>query len=80
MLPLGDVIRKHKVELHIYADETQLYVSVSPDDLSPMDSLINYLLDINTCMSQNFLQLNKDKTEVIIFGAKAYREQIFVHL
>ena len=31
-------------------------------------------------MSQNILQPNEDKTEVIIFGAKAQREQISVHL
>ena len=80
MLPLGDVIRKCNVESHSYADDTQLHVSVSPDDLSPLESLINCLLVINTWMSQNFLQLNEDRTDVIIFWAKAQRDQIFVQL
>ena len=52
----------------------------SPDYLSPLDNLISCLTDINTWMSQNVLQLNKEKTEVTIFGAKAQREQVSVHL
>ena len=31
-------------------------------------------------MNQNFLQLNSDKTEVIIIGAKAKRQEIAAHL
>ena len=31
-------------------------------------------------MSQNFLQLNQDKTEVLVIGEKAEREKLSAHL
>lgn len=43
MLPLGQVIRRHGIHFHSYADNTQLYIAVSPDDLSPVDTLFNFL-------------------------------------
>lgn len=76
MLPLGCVIRRHSISFHSYADDTQLYVSLSPDDTSQLDSLFNCLLDLTAWMSQNFLQLNQDKTEVLIIGSKAQREKL----
>ena len=30
LLPLGKLIRKHGLELHIYADDTQLYLAIEP--------------------------------------------------
>uniref|UniRef100_A0A3Q1FPB8 Reverse transcriptase domain-containing protein n=1 Tax=Acanthochromis polyacanthus TaxID=80966 RepID=A0A3Q1FPB8_9TELE len=62
MLPLGDVIRGHDINFHSYADDTQLYVAVSPDDTRPVDTLLNCISDIKLWMAGNFLQLNQDKT------------------
>ncbi len=80
MLPLSHVIRKHNLNYHNYADDSQLYISLHPDDLSPISSLTQCIKDINQWMSDNFLQLNKDKTEILLFGAQAHRQKNAAHL
>ena len=71
MLPLAQVIQKHKINYHNYADDSQLYISLSAADLDPIRSRTQCIDDNNLWMSENFLQLNKDKAEILIFGAKA---------
>ena len=75
MLPLGDVI-----SFHNYADDTQLYIAVSPDDTGPLDALFNCILDIKSWMAANFLQLNQDKTEVLVIGPERQREKLLTKL
>jgi len=43
---------------------------LSPNDYSPIDSLCQCIDEVNSWMCQNFLQLNRDKIEVIAFGSK----------
>ena len=80
MLPLGGVIRRHGVTFHSYADDTQLYISMSPDDTRPMDALFNCILDIKSWKAENFLQLNQGKTEVLVLGPEAQREKLLPKL
>ena len=36
----------HGINFHIHADDTRLYISMSPDDSGPRDALLNCILDI----------------------------------
>ena len=76
MLPLGQIIKNTQVSYHSYADDTQLYLALSPTDKESLGSLCDCLDQINSWLSQNFLQLNKEKTEVILFGRKDGKDKM----
>ncbi len=68
MLPLSRIMRKNQIANHSYSDDTQIYLALSPNDYSPIDSLCQCIDEIISWICQNFLQLNNEKTEVIEFG------------
>ena len=80
ILPLGELIADHGVNFHFYADDTQLYLSVAPDDPRALDPLLACVTSIKCWMSENFLKLNEDKTEVLIIGSSEQRESIISRL
>ncbi len=69
MLPLGNIIRKYGISFHCYADDTQLYISTRPDETSKLSKLTDC---DERCkrMTNNFLLLNSDKTEVLLTGLR----------
>lgn len=80
MLPLGNIIKKHNLNFHSYADDTQLYLSMKSGDSNQVVRLQECLTDIKTWMTHNFLLLNSDKTEVMVLGPKHLREALCEHL
>ena len=57
------------MQIHLYADDTQLYLPFQPDQSKEAMKRLNACVeDIRQWMENNFLKLNDTKTEFIIFG------------
>ena len=70
--PLGQICRKHGIHYHLYADDSQLYMSLKPSKPGSKEMCLHQLegciSDIRLWIANNILKLNDKKTEVIIFG------------
>jgi hypothetical protein len=67
--PIHDIAAAHGLQIHMYADDTQIYIEF---DLNPFSAsqakckLEACVDDIRAWMRQNKLQLNEDKTELVV--------------
>ena len=68
--PLGDIIRKHGIDFHLCADDTQLYTAFSfkkDVELSvAIDRIERCLVDIFNWMAVNNLKFNTNKTLLVV--------------
>ena len=68
---LEDVAAKYSVNIHGYADDTQLYLHGRRDDMTSTDRrLENCITDVGQWMSANRLKLNTKKTELLWAGSR----------
>ena len=69
LVPLGDIARSHGVTFHAYADDCQLYIAFSRENVSMTKYKMETLLaEIKQWMSTNMLKLNDSKTEIMAVG------------
>ncbi len=54
MLPLGNIIRKHGVSFHCYANDTHFYISSRPSETHKIVKLMECIVDIKNRMTNNF--------------------------
>ena len=67
--PLSTLISSCSLNHHLYADDTQLFLSFLPTDLdSSIDHLHNALDRIFFWLTANLLTLNSPKTEFLLIG------------
>ena len=61
--PLSRVIARHDVEHHLYADDTQIYISLSGSEaLESLTDLKSCVTDVFTWMTNSKLKLNRSKS------------------
>lgn len=61
MPSLGDVIRRNGISFHSNADDTQLYIAVSPDDLKPNEKLFNCIIDLKSWQTISFSSIRTNQ-------------------
>ena len=77
MAPVGDIMQKHGLSYHFYADDTQIYVFFNVNDSANACTLLeNCIVDVKMWMILNHLKLNDDKTEVILIGTSYFRSKV----
>ena len=78
-IPLGEICCRHCVQYHLYADDTQLYVSFKFGDavdlLVAQRRIEMYIAEIKAWMVMFMLKLNDDKTELVIIAPPYFLQQ-----
>ena len=77
--PVSDIIKRHGLFHHSFADHTQFYMTMDHSNNDWRDGLARIELcvsEIREWMNQNILKLNDNKTELIVFTSK-YKQDLY---
>jgi len=75
--PIGYILANSPLSFHLYADDTQLYISFSAaDSAANLTTLSSYLDKIHSWFTSNRLTVNPSKTEFLLIGTHQQRSKI----
>ena len=79
--PLSDIIARNSVLHHMFADDTELYKSVSRDKIpSLLNAMQRCVADVKLWTMHNKLQLNEDKTEALLTSPSVSADLLYLKI
>ena len=73
-MPLGKICKRYHISYHLYADDTQLYLTFKLNRIGSKEACIhnlkNCINEIRDSMCINLLKLNDEKMDFIILGTQ----------
>ena len=73
--PLSAIIDSHSIIHHSFADDLQLQMSAPPDRISELlQSMQSCMCDANAWTTANMLNLNDNKTELMLVTSKRTKQ------
>jgi hypothetical protein len=80
ILHIGNIVRRHGFQFHIYADDTQVYIGFKPADVTCVLQKLELCIDeIRLWMTGFKLKINDDKTEFMIISSKHIQKSLENH-
>src|SRR6476469_5797948 len=75
--PISSIFSNSPVSFHLYADDTQLYISFSASDSTHRLSILSSTLDsVHSWLTVNRLTVNPSKTEYLLIGTPQQRTKV----
>ena len=75
--PLSYLLDSSDLSYHLYADDTQLYISFKANEsATALDILSDTLDSVHKWLSRNSLSLNPSKTEFLLVGTRQHRSKL----
>ena len=78
-----EIVGNHNLEIHCYADDSQLYLSFCPNDNANQEAAFakveRCIEDIRNWMLNDKLKLNDDKTEFMIIGTSQQLAKVSIN-
>mgnify|MGYP000861500694 CR=1 FL=1 len=81
-LPLGNILRDLSISYHLYADDSQLYLSFDVRDQLDFSQTLHRMQccvsRVKSRMLAHKLKLNDDKTEVLVLSSPHFRDSLVI--
>ena len=76
--PIGDIVARHGMQYHCYADDTQIYLTVERDEsiVAALKKVELYIAEAAVWLTKNLFKLNRDKSEAIVFFPAKQRDSL----